>query len=95
MRGSSSSNEFRPGRGSAEMISDGSPYAYGKILIKGVNQNLLPTAQAGGLWRPGSPVAAPGAGNGHIDLFCHLSPGQAQVTKLRDLLRGCGMCGRT
>jgi hypothetical protein len=37
------------------------------------------------------PVAAPGTGNSHIDLFCYLIPGQALVAKLQDLLRGSRM----
>ena len=58
-------------------------------------QNLLPTAQACRLGRPGPPVAAPGTGNSHPDLFCHLSPGQPLVTQLQDLLCAGGMSGRT
>ena len=93
--GSSCGSELSPGGGSAEMISDGCSDANRKVLVKGVGENLLPTAQAWGLWRPGPPVAAPGTGNSHIDLFCHLSPGQALVTQLQDLLCGGGMSGRT
>ena len=70
------------------MISDRCPDANRKVLIKSVGEHLLPTAQAGGLWRPSPPVAAPSAGNRHIDLLCYLWPGQALVTKLKDLLRG-------
>jgi hypothetical protein len=33
-------------------------------------------------------VAAPGAGFGHIDLFCHLIPSQTLVTQLQNLLCG-------
>jgi hypothetical protein len=33
-------------------------------------------------------VAAPGTGNRHVGLFCHLRPGQTSVTQLHDLLRG-------
>ena len=49
-------------------------------------QNLLPTAQAWRVWRPGPAVPAPGTGNRHINLFGHLIPGQALVPKLQDLL---------
>jgi hypothetical protein len=42
-----------------------------------------------------APVAAPGTGNRHIDLLCHLRPGQALVAKLKDLLRGGRMSGST
>jgi hypothetical protein len=59
------------------MISNGRSYANRKVLIKGVSENLLPMAQAWGLWRSGPPVAAPGTGNRHIDLPCYLIPGQA------------------
>jgi hypothetical protein len=37
------------GGGSSEMISNGCPYANGKVLIEGVGEHLLPTAQAWGL----------------------------------------------
>jgi hypothetical protein len=77
------------------MISDGCPDANGKVLVKCVGKNPLPLAQRWGLWRPGSPVAAPGTGNRHIDLLCYLGPGQALVTHLEDLLSGCGMRERT
>ena len=93
--GSSGSSQLSPGGGSTEMISDGCTDANRKVLVKRVGEHLLPTAQAWGLWRPGPPVAAPGTGNRHIDLFCHLIPGQALVTQLQDLLRGGGMSGRT
>jgi hypothetical protein len=46
------------------------------------------------LWRPGFPVAAPGTGNSHIDLFCYLIPGQALITELQDPLCGSGMSRR-
>ena len=42
----------------------------------------------------GPTVAAPGTGDGHIDLLGHLTPGPALVTKLQDLLCRCGMSGR-
>jgi len=58
--GSSSSIEFSSGGGSAEMISDGGPYANREILVKRVGEHLLPTAQAWRLCRPGPSVAAPG-----------------------------------
>jgi hypothetical protein len=77
------------------MISDSRSDANRKVLIKGVSEHLLPTAQASGFWWPGIPGAAPGTGNCHIDLFGHLLPGQALVTKLQDLLCGGGMSGRT
>jgi hypothetical protein len=66
------------------MISDRRPDTNRKVLVKGVNKSLLPTAQAWRLRRPGPPVAAPCAGNRHIDLFCYLWPGQALVTQLQD-----------
>ena len=91
--GSSCGSQLSPGGRSAEMISDGRPDANRKVLVKCVGENLLPTAQAWGLGRPGPPVAAPGAGNRHTDLFCYLWPGQALVTKLQDLLCGRGMSG--
>jgi hypothetical protein len=59
------------------MISDGCLYAYRKVLVKGVCENLLPSAQSVRLWRPGPTVATPGTGNRHIDLCCYLIPGQA------------------
>ena len=61
-----------------------------QVLVKGVGENLLPTAQAWGLWPPGPPVATPGPGNRHIDLFGHLIPRQALFTKLHDLLCRAG-----
>ena len=87
--GSSCGGQLSPGGRSTEMISDGCTNANRKVLVKGVGEHLLPAAQAWGLWRPGPPVAAPGTGNRHIDLFCYLRPGQALVTQLQDLL-----CGR-
>jgi hypothetical protein len=68
--------------GSTEMIGDGCSDANGKVLVKCVGENLLPTAQTCGLWRPGLPIAAPCARNSHIGLLCHLIPGEALVTEL-------------
>jgi hypothetical protein len=93
--GSSGSCEFSSGGCSAEMISNACPDADGKVLIKGICENLLPAAQAWRLGWSGPPVAAPSAGNGHIDMFCYLIPGQALVSKLHDLFGGGGMCRRT
>jgi hypothetical protein len=75
------------------MISDGRPDTDREVLVERVGQHPLPPAQAWGLWRPGSPVAAPRTGASHIDPFCDLGPAQASITKLRDLLRRCGVCG--
>jgi hypothetical protein len=91
--GSSCGGEFGSGGGSTKMISDGCPCADGKVLIKSIGENLLPTAQACRLWRPGPPVAAPDTGNRHIDLLCYLIPGQPLVTELEDLLGGSWMRG--
>jgi hypothetical protein len=77
------------------MINDGCPDPDRKILIEGVGEHLLPSPRLLGLWCPGPTVAAPGTRDRHIDLFCHLTPGQALVTKLHDLIGGGGMCGRT
>ena len=95
MHRSSGGSELSPSGGSTEMISDGRPNANREVLVKGVGENLLPTAQPWEPWRPCPPVAAPGTGNRHIDLFCHLTPGQALVTQVHDLIGGGGMCGRT
>jgi hypothetical protein len=43
----------------------------------------------------GRPIAAPDTGNGHIDLFGYLIPGQALVTQFQDLFCGGTMSGRT
>jgi hypothetical protein len=43
---SSRRSELRPGGRSTEMISDGCSYAYRKILVKRIGENLLPSAQA-------------------------------------------------
>ena len=93
--GSSCGSELSPSGGSTEMISDSRPDANRKVLIKGVREHLLPTAQAWRLWRAGPAVPAPGTGNRHIDLFCYLWPGQALVTKLHDLLRRGSLSRRT
>jgi hypothetical protein len=77
MGGSSGSGELDAGGGSTEMIGDGCSYANRKVLIKSVGENLLPTAQAWRFWRSDPLIAAPDTGNGHIDLFCYLSPGPA------------------
>jgi hypothetical protein len=44
--GSPCSGELGTGWGSTEMISDGCPDANSEVLVKGVGENLLPTAQA-------------------------------------------------
>jgi hypothetical protein len=75
--GSPGSSEFSSGRGSAEMICNGCPYANGEVLVKGVGENLLPTTQGRGLGRPGPPVPAPSARYSQTDLFCYLSPVRA------------------
>ena len=77
------------------MINDGCSYTNSKILIKGVGENLLPTAHARRLRRPGLSVAAPCTRASHDHLFCHLTPGQALITKLQDLLGGRRMSGRS
>jgi hypothetical protein len=64
------------------MIRDGCTNANRKVLVKVISENLLPTAQAWRLGWLGPPVAAPGAGNSHIDSFCHIWPGQALATQL-------------
>jgi hypothetical protein len=46
--GSSCGSQLSPGKGSTEMISNGCPDANGKVLVKGVGEHLLPTAQR---WR--------------------------------------------
>jgi hypothetical protein len=86
MGGSAGSGQLSSGGRSAEMISDRCTNANRKVLVQGVGKHLLPTAQAWRLRRSGTPVAAPGTGNRHIDLFCHLIPGQALVAQLQDLL---------
>ena len=50
--GSSGSGELSSGGRSTEMISDGCADANRKVLVERVGENLLPTAQAWGLWRP-------------------------------------------
>jgi hypothetical protein len=84
---SSCGGELSPGWGPSEMISNRRSNANGKVLVKGVGKHLLPTAQAWAFGRPSPPVPAPGTGNRHTDLLCHLIPGQALVTQLHDLLR--------
>ena len=51
--GSSGGGELSSGGGSTKMISDGCLYAYREVLVKGVRENLLPSAQSVRLWRPG------------------------------------------
>jgi hypothetical protein len=84
--GSSCSGELSPSGGSTKMISDGCSYANGKVVVKHIGENLLPSAQSGRPGRPGPSVATPGTRNRHIDLPGHLIPGQASVTQLPDLL---------
>ena len=45
---SSCGNQLSPGGHSAEMISDGCPDTYRKVLVKCDGEHLLPTAQAWG-----------------------------------------------
>jgi hypothetical protein len=85
--GSSCGGQLSPGRAPAEMISDSCAYANGKVLIKSINEHLLPTTQMWGPRRPRPLVAAPDTGNRHIDLLCYFIPGEALITKLQDLLR--------
>jgi hypothetical protein len=59
--GSSSSSQLGPGGGPTEMISNGCTDANGKVLVKCISENLLPTAQRWGLWRPSPAIAAPSA----------------------------------
>ena len=95
MGGPSGSSELGTGGGSTEMISDGCSDANCTVLLEGVGENLLPTAQP---WRPGwlgLPIAAPCTRASHIDLFCYLTPAKASVTELRDLLCGGRESGRT
>jgi len=42
----------------------------------------------------GPPVAAPCAGDRHVGPLGHLTPGEALITKLNDLIGGGGMSGR-
>ena len=88
---SSCGSQLCPVGRSTEMISDRRPDTYRKVLVERVGENLLPTAQAWGLRWSCLPVAAPSAGNGHIDLTCHLIPGQPLVAQLPDLFCGGGM----
>jgi len=64
------------------------------VLIKSINEHLLPTTQMWGPRRPRPLVAAPDTGNRHIDLLCYFIPGEALITKLQDLLCGGGMSRR-
>jgi hypothetical protein len=66
------------------MINDGCVHTNSKVLVKGLGETLLPTAQAWELGRAGLSEAAPCTENGHIDRFCYLCPGHALVTKLQD-----------
>jgi hypothetical protein len=68
---SSCGGELSPSGRSTETISDGCSDTDSNVLVKRVGENLLPTAQAWWLWWPGPPLAAPDAGNGHIQLFGH------------------------
>jgi hypothetical protein len=77
------------------MINDGRSDHNRKVLVESVGKNLLPTAKPWRPWQPGPLVAAPGTGNGHVDPFCHLIPGQALVTQLQYLLCRGGMSGRS
>ena len=92
---SSCGSQLSPGGRSAEMISNRRSDANRKVLVTCIGENLLPTAQAWGLWRSGPPVAAPDTGNRHIDLLCYLRPGQAFVTKLKDPRCGGRVSRRT
>ena len=67
--GSSRGSQLSPGGRSAKMISDGCPDANGKVLVEGSARTCCQRPAGGGFWRPGPPVAAPGAGNSDIDLF--------------------------
>jgi hypothetical protein len=51
---SSCGNKLSPGRGPTQMITDRCLDGNRKVLVKCVGENLLPTAQAWGLWRPGA-----------------------------------------
>jgi hypothetical protein len=48
--GSAGSGELSPGGRSAKMISDSRTNPDREVLVKGVGEHLLPTAQLWGLW---------------------------------------------
>ena len=70
------------------MINDSCSNTDRKVLVKRLDENLLPSAQARRLWWPGLLVATPCPGNSHVDPFRHLSLGQTLVTQVEDLLGG-------
>ena len=89
----SGGGEFSSAGGSTKMISDSCLYANGKVLIKRVGENLLPTAQARALWRLSPAIAAPGTETVMSICFGNLVPGETVVAKFQDLLGG-GLAGR-
>ena len=92
--GSSCGVELSPSRRSSEMISDGRSDTNSKVLVKGVGEHLLPTAQAWGRRLMCSPVATPRTRTSHTHLFCDFGPVQALGAKFHDLIGGGGMCRR-
>ena len=94
MSASSCGNQLSPSGFSTEMISDGCTDANCKVQVKRVREHLLPAAQPLGALVVGPTVAARGTRNGHIDLFCHVTPGQALATQLHDLIGCGGMCAQ-
>jgi hypothetical protein len=55
------------GWGSTGMISDGRTDTNGKVLVNGVGEHLMPTAQMWRPLRPSSPVTAPDTRNSHTE----------------------------
>ena len=55
------------GWGSTEMISYGRTDTNGKVLVNGVGEHLMPTAQMWRPLRPSSPVTAPDTRNSHTE----------------------------
>jgi hypothetical protein len=84
--GSSCGGKFSSGGVSTKVIGNDCSYANGKVLVEGVGENLLPSAQSWRLWWPGLPVPAPYTRACHIDLSCNLGPAQTLVTQVQDLL---------
>ena len=69
MSRSSCGGELSPRGRSTEIISDGCSDTDSNVLVKRVGVNLLPNGPSVVGWWPGPPIAAPDAGNCHIQLF--------------------------
>jgi hypothetical protein len=78
--GSPGSRQLSTSGRSSEMISDGARTPMARFSSSASVRTCCQRPNPRRLRWSSSPIAAPGTGTSHIDLFCNLIPGQALVT---------------